>query len=95
MALKTKHNARILEEKLNKIKGVASHRVETNNRRAVIEPDNGLSVLPEAVGVIRSMGYGVPAVKKTFPVLHLSCASCAVSAQSMVQAKEGVISACG
>jgi P-type Cu2+ transporter len=91
--IENEDNARILEEKLNKIKGVASHRVETNNRRAVIEPDNGLSVIPEAVGVIRSMGYGVPAVKATFPVLHLSCASCAVSAQSMVQAKEGVISA--
>ncbi len=87
------HNAHILEEKLGKVKGVASQRVEINNRRAVIEPANGLTILPEAVNVIRSLGYEVPAIKKTFPVLHLSCASCAVSAQSMVQAKEGVIDA--
>ncbi len=87
------HNARILEEKLNKIKGIAFQRVEVNNRRAVIEPANGLAILPQAVKVIRSLGYEVPVIKKTFPVLHLSCASCAVSAQSMVKAKEGVIDA--
>ena len=87
------YNARILEDKLKKVKGVASQRLEINNRRAVIEPLNGLTVLPEAVETIRSLGYEVPAVKRTFPVLHLSCASCAVSAQSMVQAKEGVIDA--
>ncbi len=87
------HNAHILEEKLNKIKGVSGQRVEINNRRVVLTPANGVSILPDAVEVIRSLGYEVPSIKKTFPVLHLSCASCAVSAQSMVQAKNGVINA--
>lgn len=87
------HDALILEEKLNKIKGIASQRVEINNHRTVIEPANGLSVLPEAVGVIRSLGYKVPSLKKTFPVLHLSCASCAASSQSILIAKPGVIDA--
>lgn len=32
-------------------------------------------------------------VKKTYSVLHLSCASCAASAQSVLQAQEGVIKA--
>src|SRR5690606_9926990 len=32
-------------------------------------------------------------VKATFPVLHMSCASCAVSAESTVKAAEGVVDA--
>ncbi|WP_250632454.1 heavy metal translocating P-type ATPase [Rhodoflexus caldus] len=32
-------------------------------------------------------------VKKTYPVLHMSCASCAASAESILQAQEGVVSA--
>ncbi|MDW8205066.1 MAG: heavy metal translocating P-type ATPase [Cytophagales bacterium] len=32
-------------------------------------------------------------VKKTYPVLHLSCASCAASAESILQAQEGVVAA--
>ena len=86
-------NARIVEDKLNKLKGIASNRMEINNHRIVIEPSNGLTVTPDAVKVIRDLGYVVPAVKKTFPVLHMSCASCAASAQSMVKAKSGVIEA--
>src|SRR5690606_34504200 len=31
--------------------------------------------------------------KKTFPVLNMSCASCANSAQTVVRAQEGVVSA--
>ena len=69
-----------MEEKLKKIKGVASQRVETNNHRAVITPANGHTIFPEAVKIIRKMGYEVPSVKDTFPVLHLNCASCAASA---------------
>ncbi len=87
------HDARILEEKLIKVKGIASPRVEINNRRTVIETANGLSVISDTVNVIRSLGYQVPVIKKTFPVLHMSCASCASSAQSMVKSKEGVIDA--
>ena len=32
-------------------------------------------------------------VKKTYPVLHMSCASCAASAESILQAQEGVVAA--
>ncbi|WP_276088191.1 heavy metal translocating P-type ATPase [Pedobacter sp. JY14-1] len=37
--------------------------------------------------------YGVATVKKTFPVLHMSCASCASSAESIVKHAQGVVSA--
>lgn len=39
------------------------------------------------------MGYGVTAVKKTFPVLGMTCASCAGSAESMVKYVPGVLDA--
>ncbi|HZH72141.1 MAG TPA: heavy metal translocating P-type ATPase [Mariniphaga sp.] len=87
------NDAHVLEEKLKKIKGVASQRVEINNHRAVITPANGHSIFPEAVEIIRKMGYEVPSVKDTFPVLHLNCASCAASAQSMTISQNGVINA--
>ncbi|MET0300303.1 MAG: cation transporter [Flavitalea sp.] len=32
-------------------------------------------------------------IKKTFPVLHMTCASCANSVQSMLRAQEGVLNA--
>lgn len=52
--------------------------------------------LKPAVGVIRTNNnfsfQGIP-VKNTFPVLGMSCASCAASAQSMIKASEGVVDA--
>ncbi len=86
-------SARNLEEKLNQLKGIASSRVEINTKRAVIEPANGLSIMPGAAKTIRGLGYDIPSVKRTFTVLEMSCASCAISAESMVSAQEGVISA--
>jgi P-type Cu2+ transporter len=86
-------NARNLEEKLSQVKGIASSRVEINNKRAVIEPANGLSIMPDAVKTIRELGYVIPSVKKTYTVLEMSCASCAVSAESMVKEQDGVIGA--
>jgi Cu2+-exporting ATPase len=35
----------------------------------------------------------VAALKKTFPVLNMSCASCAISVQSMLEAQPGVVHA--
>ena len=32
-------------------------------------------------------------IKQTFPVLHMTCASCAASAESITQAVEGVLNA--
>jgi len=86
-------SARNLEEKLSQVKGIASSKVEVNNRRAVIEPANGLSMIPGAVKAIRELGYDIPSVKRTFTVLEMSCASCAISAESMVSSQEGVIGA--
>ena len=40
---------------------------------------------------IRDLGYGVDTIKQSFPVLNMSCASCAASAESILQNQPGVI----
>ena len=40
---------------------------------------------------IRDLGYGVDTIKQSFPVLNMSCASCAASAESILQNQPGVV----
>lgn len=90
--VESEHCARIVDSGLQKIKGIASHHVELNNRRAVITV-HSMDVLPKAVAGIRDLGYGVASIKKAIPVLEMTCASCASSVESMVKAQQGVVDA--
>jgi len=76
--VESEHCALIVDKGLNQVQGIKSHKVELNNRRALIESDNMTDTLQKAVEKIRDLGYGVTSIKKTFPVMNLSCASCAV-----------------
>ncbi|MBI3221192.1 MAG: heavy metal translocating P-type ATPase [Bacteroidetes bacterium] len=90
--VESEHCALIVDNGLKGVPGVLSHKVELNNHRAVV----GLSqsaVLTNAVKAIRDLGYGVASVKSVFPVLQMSCASCAISAESIVKAQSGVVQA--
>jgi len=89
--VESEHCALIVEKGLAQVKGVESHKVELNNRRAAITVEDNEAVA-EAVKAIKDLGYGVPTIKKTFPVLGMTCASCASSAESIVKAAEGVVS---
>jgi Cu2+-exporting ATPase len=90
--VESEHCALIVDNSLAKLKGVESHRVELNNRRAVIQTSDQETV-SEAVKTIRNLGYGVTTVKKSLPVLEMTCASCAVSVESMLKAQSGVVDA--
>lgn len=90
--VESEHCALIVDKGLDKVKGIKSHKVELNNRRAVISTDDP-DVLPEAVAAIRDLGYGVDTVKKNFPVTGMTCASCAISVESMLKAQTGVMTA--
>lgn len=89
----SEHCALIVDNGLDKVKGITSHKVELNNRRAVITTDDELETIPRAVKAIRDMGYDVDTVKKNFPVLNMTCASCAGSSQSMLENTAGVVNA--
>lgn len=89
--VESEHCALIVDNGLSRLKEVSAHNVEVNNRRARISSDKLHVAIPEAVREIRSLGYNVPTVKKTFPVLGMSCASCANSIQETLQHKPGVV----
>ncbi len=91
-SVESEHGASIVDRELSKLEGIRSHRVELNNKRAVISVRDK-STVTEAVRTIADLGYGVATVKKTFPVLNMSCASCAVSAESTVKSVDGVLDA--
>ncbi|OJV51839.1 MAG: copper-translocating P-type ATPase [Bacteroidetes bacterium 43-16] len=89
--VESEHCALIVEKGLQQVTGIDTHKVELNNRRAAITVDNTEAVA-EAVKAIRDLGYGVSTVKRTFPVLGMTCASCAGSTESIVKYQEGVVS---
>ena len=90
--VESEHCALIVEKGLAQVKGIETHKVELNNRRAAITVGNN-QVVGEAVKTIKELGYGVTTVKHTFPVLGMTCASCASSAESIVTFQEGVVNA--
>ncbi|TJZ63257.1 copper-translocating P-type ATPase [Sphingobacterium olei] len=90
--VESEHCALIVEKGLAQVKGIETHKVELNNHRAAITVDNS-EAIGEAVKAIKALGYGVSTVKNTFPVLGMTCASCAGSAESIIKYQEGVINA--
>lgn len=91
--MESEHCAMIIDKVLSNTNGILSHKVELNNKRAIITVKDALSVLPVLVKYIRDSGYDVGTVKKSYPVLNMTCASCASSAQSILQTQAGVINA--
>ncbi len=89
--VESEHCALIVDKGLSKVPGVKTHKVELNNNRAVITTDDELETIPKAVKAVRDLGYDVDTVKKTFPVLNMSCASCATSSQSILENTPGVV----
>jgi Cu2+-exporting ATPase len=90
--VESEHCALIVDKELAQVKGVVIHKIELNNHRAAISVSEE-GVVSEVVKAIKDIGYGVTTVKKTFPVLGMTCASCAGSAESIVKYEPGVVSA--
>ncbi|MCW2263228.1 MULTISPECIES: heavy metal translocating P-type ATPase [Sphingobacterium] len=88
----SEHCALIIDKGLAQVKGIESHKVELNNRRATITV-NDTDTVTAAVKAIQDLGYGVTTVKQSFPVLNMTCASCAISAESGVKYADGVVNA--
>ncbi len=86
------HNALIVTQTLARIRGIESCRVEVNNMRVVLITQN-TATISEVVKAIRALGYEVPTVTKSFDVLEMSCAACAVSVETMLTSLPGVVKA--
>ncbi len=90
--VESEHCALIVEKGLAQVKGIESHKVELNNRRAAITISDN-EVVSEAVKAVKDLGYGVTTVKNSFPVMGMTCASCAGSAESIIAQEPGVVNA--
>lgn len=90
--VESEHCALIVDKGIKSVKGITNHSVELNNNRAVIETDKPEEVIPNVVKTIRELGYEVTTIKKTIPVIQMTCASCAISTESIVKFLPGVIS---
>ncbi|MDM1046682.1 heavy metal translocating P-type ATPase [Sphingobacterium hotanense] len=90
--VESEHCALIVDKGLAQVKGIESHNVELNNGRAAITVKDN-AVIGEAVKAIKDLGYGVPTVKNTLPVLGMTCASCAGSVETSVKNTPGVLAA--
>lgn len=88
----SEHCALIVDKGIAKLKGVENHRVELNNKQAIIQT-NSEETVNEAIKTIQDLGYGVTSVKKSYPVLEMTCASCAISVESMLKSQVGVLNA--
>ncbi|RZK56882.1 MAG: copper-translocating P-type ATPase, partial [Pedobacter sp.] len=92
--VESEHCALIVDKGLNEVKEVATHKVELNNQRVLITatkyPEEAVQ---SAVKQIRSLGYDVTTVKQTFPVIKMSCASCAANTEATLNNQVGVIKA--
>ncbi len=86
------HNALMVTNGLARIRGLGPVRVEVNNKRALLGTQNA-ETISGAVKAVRDLGYEVPTVKKSFDVLEMSCAACAVSVGSMLKSLPGVVDA--
>ena len=91
--VESEHCALIVDKGLAKVPGIIDHKIELNNHRALITTTDPQETLPKAVHAVRDLGYDVETVKGSFPVTGMSCASCAASAESMIAAQAGVVSA--
>lgn len=87
------HCAMIVNKGLSEIPEISEHSVEINNKRAKISAKYLDEALPLALQKIRELGYNVPTIKKHFPVLNMTCASCASSSQNILKMQPGVVDA--
>lgn len=86
------------ENTLREIKGVESILYEAPKRvlTVVVEEhrnDDAAEVLREVVQQIRQVGGEVVTKKEIYPVLHMTCASCASSSQNILSFVPGVLNA--
>lgn len=91
--VESEHCAMIVDKGLQSVEGITSHKVELNNKQAIIESEKPEIAIPDAVKAIRDLGYDVSTTTQTIPVLQMTCASCAVSVESVIQFLPGVVSA--
>jgi len=91
--VESEHCAMIVNKGLQTVTEISQLKVALNNKQAIIETDKPEIAIPNAVKTIRDLGYDVATTTQTIPVLQMTCASCAVSVESIINFLPGVVNA--
>lgn len=91
--LKSQNCVQTIEKALSEIINPEDFSVEFNNNRAIINNSPSQEVISKILSAIKKLGYQVQIIREIFPVLEMSCASCAASVQSMTNSIPGVVDA--
>lgn len=91
VGVESEHCALIVDKSLSQNPTIETHKVDLNNEKAVVSFKTAVPDLKGVVQGIRDIGYNVATVKKSFPVLNMTCASCAASSQSILESQPGVV----
>ncbi len=75
-----------------KVNGMKPNEFKSNNHKPVIETGE-TQTEAEPIAAVRDLDDNVSTVRKNFPVTGLSCASCAISVESVLKSEPGVINA--
>lgn len=78
---------------LQYIKEIDTCNLELNNHRIRITSKYPDDAIAKAVPILTELQVKVPVTKNNFPLLNLSCASCANSSQNILKMQPGVINA--
>jgi P-type Cu2+ transporter len=90
----SEHGASTINEGLEEVEGIKSRKVEIDQQRVLLEVDSTkIGVLASAVSKLRDLGYMVATTKGSFPVIGMTCASCAISVENILNSQSGVVNA--
>ncbi len=81
-----------IKDVLSKNKGIKAVQLDSSQQKIIINVED-IEIIATAVHTLKELGQQVIATKQTFPVLGMTCASCAASAETVVQYVKGVVSA--
>jgi P-type Cu2+ transporter len=78
-------------ERLSEIPLYEKNKVQFSKHGFVIDSDDLSEILPEVISELKNQGVAFDIVKSKFKVLNFSCASCAVSASTVLKYTDGVL----
>ncbi|MBM4170202.1 MAG: heavy metal translocating P-type ATPase [Ignavibacteria bacterium] len=93
VGLQSDHCATRIQHGLNRLDGIFSVDASFANQNVIVTYTPGKTTVPQIVGHIRALGYDVESAKSEYPTTGMTCASCAVSIESMLGHQAGVLSA--
>lgn len=91
--LKSQNCVQTIEKALSEIIKPEDFSIEFNNQRAIIFNSPEQELIKDIIKIITRLGYHVQIIRESFPVIDMSCASCAASVQSMTNSIPGVVDA--